>query len=88
VHFDVGPDDDSVGIWVPGSETPLSALHRLVDGLDELSETTRFYGTAFPRCLPGHVHPARVEVGDDEVIVRCPTTGTDVARLRPQIEPE
>lgn len=88
VHFDVGAGrDDTISVWVPATESPVRALFRMVDALDGLSETGRFRAQAFPRCLPGHAHPARVDIAGSEVLLRCPRTGEHVAHLRPAVTP-
>lgn len=86
VYFDVGPQrGDTIAIGVSGAESATTALFRLVDGLDELSETATHWGVAFPACLPGHRHPARVDAVQQDVLLRCPKTGEVVQRLRPEL---
>jgi hypothetical protein len=84
VYFGVGPDrDDSIAVWVPADDSPTWALHRLVDGLGQLSETGKYRAVAFPPCRPDHRHPARLHVEDLDVVLRCPDTAQVVARLSP-----
>jgi hypothetical protein len=88
VHFDVGPDrDDTISVWVPGNESPVGVLYRLVDGLHELAERPRLRGRPVPACLPDHHHPARVDIAGSEVLLRCPETGQHVVHLRPEVGP-
>jgi hypothetical protein len=82
VYFDVGPGrDDTIAIRLSVEDSPGWALFRLVDGLDELSETERYRGVAFPACAPGHRHPARVALDGADVVLRCPQTGELVQRI-------
>jgi hypothetical protein len=84
VYFDFGPArGDSVVVWLPRDDQPVSALARLIDGLHELAETEAHWGTAFPVCVPGHRHPANIDHDSDAVVVRCPQTGQIVDTIRP-----
>jgi hypothetical protein len=86
VYFDVTPvRGDTIGVWVPASDSPTVALHRLVDGLGELSETPTFWGAAFPYCVAGHRHASSVQMEGTDVVLSCPETGEEVARLRPEV---
>lgn len=75
------------GIHVYSGMTPVQALANLLDGLSEnVSESGRFWGRAFPPC-PRHTHPAQVEDGANasEVVLRCPSTGEVVDRIAPAL---
>src|SRR5579859_1250915 len=71
------------GVWLQSTMTPAQALARLLDGLGEASESGRFWGTAFPACLPGHRHGARVREDSQEVVLVCPQTDEEAARISP-----
>jgi hypothetical protein len=76
----------SFGLGVDARMTPAEALARMIDVLSEYSsESSRFWGTAFPGCLPGHVHPSDVDADGDEVVLRCPATHEVVDRIRPAL---
>jgi hypothetical protein len=82
VYFDVGPDrSDSIGVWVPLDDDAGWALFRMVEALDELSETSTHWGEAFPRCAVGHTHAARVDTDPQGVALLCPQTGEVVDRV-------
>jgi hypothetical protein len=74
-----------LGIHLDSGHTPVEALQHLIDHLDEASETKTFWGQAFPRCVPGHVHPAQVEADSSAVVLRCPQTSQVVQRLVPDV---
>jgi hypothetical protein len=74
----------SFGIWVESTSTPVEALTRLIDGLSDASETTRFSGGGFPAC-PGHRHGATVGHEAESVTLTCPETLEVVARIRPEL---
>ena len=71
------------GIWLESTMTPTHVLARLLDGLGEASESDRFWGTAFPACLPGHRHDACVRDDSGEVTLVCPHTDEVVGRVSP-----
>jgi hypothetical protein len=74
------------GMGVDSSMTPAEALARMIDVLSEYSsESSRFWGAAFPGCLPGHAHPSAVDAEADEVVLRCPSTHAVVERIRPAL---
>ena len=76
VYFDIGSDrSDSVAVWVPQDEDSSFVLFRLVDALDEISETGPHRGEAFPRCVAGHSHPAEIRVDGGGVVFLCAKTG-------------
>ncbi|MDT4906679.1 MAG: hypothetical protein QOH52_4695 [Pseudonocardiales bacterium] len=80
-------DRRSVGIRVAGSASPSEALAHLLDQLSEYgSATKRHWGVPFPSC-PGHGHPADVTAEDGDVVLRCPDTGDEVGRIRPDVAP-
>jgi hypothetical protein len=83
-----GPANPGFAIVVYSNMTPVQALARLIDGLDNASESDRFWGKAFPAC-PGHAHDAHVveeaDADGDVVLLRCPSTGEIVDRIRPAI---
>jgi hypothetical protein len=84
VYFDLGPGPgDTVVVWLPRDDEVVAALARLIDGLHELSETEAYWGIAFPVCVAGHKHPARVDHDADAVVLRCPQTGELVDTIRP-----
>jgi hypothetical protein len=88
VYFDVSPvHGDTIGIWVRADDSPTRALQRLVDGLAELGETPTFSGASFPYCVAGHRHASSVELDGLAVVLRCPETNEEVARLRPEVPP-
>jgi hypothetical protein len=77
------------GIYLYSGQSSVDALGHLVDQLsNDVSQTARFWGVAFPPCLPEHPHPAVV---DDEredaaaVVLRCPRTGEVVRRVVPDL---
>jgi hypothetical protein len=86
VVFDVDEEGrEGTSVTVPADDSPVAALERLVDGLGDLSETRRFWGQPFPRCRPGHRHPAVVAASSEtDVVWSCPESGEEVLRLRPE----
>ena len=77
---------DGGAFYVEADWTPTKALSRLLDALaHDIAETPRFRGLAFPQCLPGHVHPAQIEVEGNDVVLTCPQTGKAVTRLVPEV---
>ena len=79
-------DHRSFGIYVQGSWTATRALAQLIDGLAEnSSESGGFWARPFPPCASGHRHPSAVEAQADEVVLRCPSTGEIVERIRPAL---
>lgn len=77
------PDGETVvssnGIFRHGS--PVDAVTAVLDGItNDISETTTFYGIAFPRC-PGHAHPAEYGATGNEFWTRCPQTGAEIRRV-------
>jgi hypothetical protein len=84
-------------ISLTAGRTPAEALGRLLDDMsNDVAETDRYWGQAFPACLPRHPHPADVvwsdpqddddgAMGPDSVTLRCPATGETVARLVPDV---
>lgn len=78
-----GPANPPFGIWVSSTMSAAEALAHLIDGLgNDVSDTRRFWGVAFPPC-PRHPHPAAVEVAGEHVEFRCPQTGSVVAAIKP-----
>jgi hypothetical protein len=72
--------------YVEAGWTPTEALFRLLGALaNDIAETSRFWGLAFPRCSPGHAHPAQLDVEGSEVVLTCPQTGETVTRLVPDV---
>ncbi|GAB2463385.1 hypothetical protein [Jatrophihabitans fulvus] len=79
------PDGEDVvgsqGI-VRGASASEAAV-QLLDGLtNDISETSAFWGVAFPRC-PGHDHPADYAADGDAVVLRCPADGRELVRVTP-----
>lgn len=76
----------SFGIYVDSAWTPVRALAQLIDTLSEhSSESGGFRAQPFPPCATGHRHPARVEAGDESVVLRCPDTGQVVRQIAPAL---
>lgn len=78
------------GIYLNSGQSPVDALAHLVDQLsNDVSETARFWGVAFPPCLSTHPHPAVVDDDDRAdaaaVLLRCPHTGEVARRLVPDL---
>jgi hypothetical protein len=76
-----------VEIWVSGDLNSVGVLARVIDGLsDQIGETKRYWGLAFPPC-PGHPHPAVVahNEDDDSVHLRCPKTQEMVGEIIPDL---
>lgn len=87
VHFDLDGESEggSLHVGVDGRETAAAALATMLGQLSEYaSETGALWGRPVPAC-PGHPHPALVEAGDDDVLLRCPQTGEVVDRIEPAV---
>lgn len=79
----------SFGIHIESRWTPARALAQLVDALIEYgSESERLWGRPALPC-PAHAHAVDVVLDDSpdaaEVVLRCPSSGADVARIRPAV---
>ena len=73
------------GVYVSAADSAAEVLARLIDQMSEYgSESAPFWGRAFPAC-PGHRHPAQVAVDGAEVVLRCPQSVHEVARIRPAV---
>ncbi len=79
--LDVRP---TFGIKLRAGMGRAEALARLITGLsDGVAESSRFWARVFPTCGE-HPHPAGANAeGDTVVVVRCPETGEERARLVP-----
>jgi hypothetical protein len=72
-----------VSVHVSSADRAADVVAQILDQLSEYgSETERFWGRAFPPC-PGHPHPADITIEEPDVVLRCPDTGDEVARIRP-----
>ena len=72
-------------VGASAEDSAAELLARLVDQMSAYGdEAAPFYGRAFPAC-PGHRHPARAVVDGSEVVLRCPETDHEVARIRPAV---
>jgi hypothetical protein len=78
--------DAVVEVWIPRDGSPTSALHSLIERLDEVSESSARWGEVVPRC-PGHAHPPRIDIDGEDVVLRCPDDGAIVQRIAPVVEP-
>jgi hypothetical protein len=80
----IGPGNQCT-IGVAPDWSPAFLLARLVTALgDACGHQLR--GTWFPPC-PGHQHAALVACVGDQVLLRCPDSGTVVRRLAPAVDP-
>jgi hypothetical protein len=74
------------GLYVDSTMSSARALAQMLDGLGEnVGETARFRGRAFPPCPAGHVHPADITVEPDAVVLRCPTSCEVADRIVPAV---
>ncbi len=71
-------------IWLRLDDDLAWTLFRLVDGLDQLSESAQEWGNAYPPCVDGHAHPAHVDLERGVVVIDCPVTGEVLHRLTPR----
>ncbi len=79
--LDVRP---TFGIHLVAGMTPAEALARLIGGLsDGVTESSLFWARVFPTCRD-HPHPAVAGTEGDEVVIRCPDSGEERARLSPE----
>lgn len=71
------------GIRLRAGMSSADALAALVAGLsDGAAQSPRFWARLFPTCGE-HEHAAEPTVEDDVVVLRCPVTGVERARLVP-----
>lgn len=73
------------GIALRATMSPAQALAALIRGLsDGVAQSPRFWARVFPTCGE-HEHPSEPTVESGEVVLRCPVTGEERARLRPDV---
>lgn len=72
------------GIRLQAGMSPATALAALVTGLsDGVTQSPRFWARVFPTC-GDHEHASEPVLEGGEVVLRCPVSGVERARLVPE----